>query len=116
MCFNIYAHNLDDHTKNFSFLREKDGWSLAPAYDLTYSDTYYGEHTTSVNGKGKGIEDEDLIKVGCDAGLKKSVCKNIINDIKLNIHDIDIYLHETPSMDLIKAGKVAINDRIDDML
>jgi hypothetical protein len=29
-----------------------NGWRLSPAYDLTYSDTYWGEQTTSVNGKG----------------------------------------------------------------
>ncbi len=85
MCFNIYAHNLDDHTKNFSFIRQDNKWSLAPAYDLTYSDTYFGEHTTSVNGKGQGISDEDLLKVGTDAGLKQNKCKEIIGEIKSNI-------------------------------
>lgn len=28
-------------------------WRLSPAYDLTYSNTYYGEHTTTVDGNGK---------------------------------------------------------------
>ena len=50
MCFNILTHNFDDHTKNFSFTyTNESGWRLAPAYDLTYSDTYWGEHTTLVN-------------------------------------------------------------------
>ena len=35
MCFNVLTHNLDDHTKNFSFLyTDENGWRLAPAYDL----------------------------------------------------------------------------------
>ncbi len=56
MCFNVLTHNRDDHAKNFSFMFTEDkGWRLAPAYDLTYSDTYFGEHTTSVNGKGRDL-------------------------------------------------------------
>ena len=52
MCFNVFAHNRDDHSKNFTFLydEENDSWRLSPAYDLTYSNTYYGEHTTAVDG------------------------------------------------------------------
>ena len=83
MCFNVLTHNLDDHTKNFSFLyTDEKGWRLAPAYDLTYSETYWGEHTTSVNGKGKEISEEDLIKVGTDAGLKKEYCKETLEMIR----------------------------------
>ena len=54
MCFNVFAHNRDDHAKNFSFLYDDGlkGWRLSPAYDLTYSSTYFGEHTTSVDGNG----------------------------------------------------------------
>lgn len=82
MSFNVLAHNRDDHTKNFSFLYTDDkGWRLAPAYDLTYSDTYWGEQTTSVNGKGKDISDKELIKVGKDAGLPKSFCIECLVEI-----------------------------------
>ena len=36
MVFNVYNREMDDHTKNFSFLMTEDGkWHLAPAYDLT---------------------------------------------------------------------------------
>lgn len=55
MCFNVFAHNRDDHSKNFTFLydTEKGGWRLAPAYDLTYSNSIGGEHATCINGNGK---------------------------------------------------------------
>ena len=55
MCFNVFAHNRDDHSKNFTYIyNEKDDmWRLSPAYDLTYSNTYYSEHTTTVDGNGK---------------------------------------------------------------
>lgn len=51
--FNIYSHNRDDHSKNVSWLMDDSGiWSLAPAYDLTYSSTAIGEHSTTVDGEG----------------------------------------------------------------
>ena len=30
MCFNVFAHNRDDHVKNFTFLyhKETDSWGL----------------------------------------------------------------------------------------
>jgi len=84
MCFNVYAGNQDDHLKNFSFLYDdqKSCWCLSPAYDLTPCNTAFGEHTTIVNGKGKDILDDDLITVGCKAGLKKSSCLSIATEIK----------------------------------
>lgn len=46
--FNVLAHNRDDHSKNFAFLMNKIGeWSLAPAYDLTFSSSSQGYHSTS---------------------------------------------------------------------
>jgi serine/threonine-protein kinase HipA len=34
MVFNVLVSNTDDHLRNHGFLREGDGWRLAPAYDL----------------------------------------------------------------------------------
>lgn len=77
MCFNVFAHNRDDHAKNFTFIynEEKDRWSLSPAYDLTYSNTYFGEQTCSVNGEGKAPEMKDLLAVGKKAGLPDRFCR-----------------------------------------
>lgn len=65
MCFNVFAHNRDDHSKNFSFFyEEKEGkWRLSPAYDLTYSNSIGGEHATTINGKGKTPCIDDLLAV-----------------------------------------------------
>ncbi len=94
MCFNVLTHNNDDHTKNFSFqYTENQGWRLAPAYDLTYSDTYWGEHTTSVNGKGKDILDEDLIYVGTASGMEESICKEYLREIKGNTQELSKYIN-----------------------
>jgi serine/threonine-protein kinase HipA len=52
--FNLVTNNRDDHSKNFSFLMDSFGiWSVAPAYDLTYSTTSHGYHSTSYNGESK---------------------------------------------------------------
>ena len=84
MCFNVFAHNLDDHLKNFSFVYDENinRYRLSPAYDMTYSNTYYGEHTTSVNHKGKDITIDDLVIVGTKSGLKKDFCLNEANRVK----------------------------------
>lgn len=93
MCFNVLTHNRDDHTKNFSFLYTNNlGWRLAPAYDLTYSDTYWGEQTTSVNGKGKDISDKDLIKVGRASGLSKDFCEKCFYEIRDGVEILKPYL------------------------
>ena len=84
MCFNVFAHNRDDHAKNFTFLyhETEDAWRLSPAYDMTYSKTYYGEHTTSVDGNGKDPGEKELLKVGKNAGLREAHCLGIIEEIR----------------------------------
>lgn len=83
MCFNVFAHNRDDHAKNFAFLYDEstDKWHLSPAYDLTYSNTYFGEHTTSVDDNGRNPGEKELINVGIKAGMKKQNCTQIIEEI-----------------------------------
>lgn len=96
MCFNVLTHNLDDHVKNFSFLYTANaGWRLAPAYDLTYSNTYFGEHTTSVSGKGRDISDEDMITVGTKAGLSKAKCVKLLDKVRNEVKALDIYTWST---------------------
>lgn len=113
MCFNILTHNLDDHTKNFSFTyTNENGWRLAPAYDLTYSDTYWGEHTTSVNGKGKDISKADLIKIGVDAGLPKSFCEKSYEDIYIKTRVLEKYLGNSTQK---KGRMTSIKKRVEEL-
>ena len=90
MCFNVFAHNRDDHAKNTTFIYDdfKKKWCLSPAYDLTYSTTYYGEHTTSINYKGKNITDEDLLAVGLKVMLNKKKCLEIIESVKNTVNEM----------------------------
>lgn len=84
MCFNVFAHNRDDHSKNFSFLYDdnKKEWHLSPAYDLTYSSSFNGEHATTINGEGKNPNLDDILAVAKNIGLKEKSAKNIALDIQ----------------------------------
>ena len=96
MCFNVFAHNRDDHSKNFTYLYDEsaDSWRLSPAYDLTYSNTYYGEHTTTVDGNGRNPGKKELLAVGTMAGMKKELCMDIITEIKSCVNEmLGIYLN-----------------------
>ena len=85
-----FAHNRDDHSKNFTYLydEEKDSWRLSPAYDLTYSSTYYGEHTTTVDGNGRNPGRKEILTVGITAGMKKEVCVDIMDQIEKCVRDM----------------------------
>ncbi len=91
MCFNVFAHNRDDHSKNFSFLynEQKDQWSLSPAYDLTWSSTCYGEHTTTVDGNGRDPDMKELLAVGRQAGLPTRRCREIAEQIRTEAQPLE---------------------------
>lgn len=76
MVFNVMSRNHDDHTKNFSFLMDKEGnWSLAPAYDLCYSYNPGGQwtsrHQMSINSKRDDFTLQDLHIVADKMGIRK---------------------------------------------
>ena len=88
MAFNVIAHNVDDHSKNFSFLMDRKGrWSLAPAYDLTFSVDlealpFENYHALSVNSKVSDITDEDMLVVAEQFDLKKGDAHRTIEAVK----------------------------------
>ena len=90
MAFNIYIEEVDDHTKNFSFLMRPNGqWELAPAYDLTgyhssvedkSFEAWSNPHVLSVNGKSSGITDADLLAVAARYGI--GTAKRVLSEVK----------------------------------
>lgn len=84
MCFNVFAHNRDDHAKNFSWIYDErmDCWHPSPAYDLTWSTTYFGEHTTTVDGNGRDPGMKELLAVGKAAGMTQKACRQIAEEIR----------------------------------
>lgn len=76
MCFNVFARNQDDHTKNISFLMDENGqWALSPAYDVTYAydpvNKWMKDHQMSINGKRKDIERLDMVALAKMMNIKK---------------------------------------------
>ncbi len=76
MCFNVIARNQDDHTKNISFLMDKNGnWTLSPAYDMTYAynpeAAWTKSHQMTINGKYDDIQRSDLTDVAGKMNINK---------------------------------------------
>ena len=87
MCFNVFAHNRDDHSKNFSWLYNEDEkrWFLSPAYDLTYSNSIGGEHATTIDGEGKNPNIENILAVAKKNGIKLSRAKEIAEEVEATV-------------------------------
>lgn len=90
MCFNVFAHNRDDHSKNFTYMYKETEkrWVLSPAYDLTYSNSIGGEHATTVNGNGKNPTMEDILAVAKKNGLNITKAKRTVADIQECVSDM----------------------------
>lgn len=84
MCFNVFAHNRDDHSKNFTYqyIEKEKRWILSPAYDLTYSNSIGGEHATTVHGNGTNPSTEDILLVAKGIGINQKKAKSVASEIK----------------------------------
>ncbi len=87
MVFNIVARNQDDHVKNIAFLMDKRGhWSLAPAFDVTYSynpsGTWTSTHQMTLNGKRDGFTLADFEACAKSALMKRGRAKAIILEVQ----------------------------------
>lgn len=82
MVFNLVCDNRDDHAKNFSFICRKGEWTLAPAYDITYSPQgSKGQHATSLFYEGNPSLDL-VIKAGTQIRIPRSRCIEIIKSVE----------------------------------
>ena len=92
-CFNVLAHNRDDHVKNFSFLlNDKNEWILSPAYDLVFSYGPGGEQSMLVMGEGKNPGMAQLLALGKQHGLKNSPA--ILAEVKRAVADWPRYARQ----------------------
>lgn len=85
MCFNVFAHNRDDHSNNFTFLCDHGDWRLAPAYDLTFSNSIGGEHATTVDGEGRDPSLKHLLAVAKKAGIRESTAREIAFQVETTV-------------------------------
>lgn len=90
MVFNIVARNQDDHVKNIAFLMDRRGsWSLAPAYDVTYSYNPSGKwtarHQMTLNGKQDGFTMEDFWAFAEVASMKRGRAEAILDEVRKTV-------------------------------
>lgn len=87
MVFNIVARNQDDHVKNVAFLMNREGeWSLAPAFDVTYSynpsGSWTAAHQMTLNRKRDGFTLADFKACAKAALMKQGRAATIIEEVQ----------------------------------
>lgn len=98
MVFNVLAGNVDDHTKNFSFMMGEDGiWHITPAYDLTFTidldaPAYVNRHCLTIGGKNDAITTDDLIRFARMNDIKDA--EGIIAEVTKSIDHFPEYARE----------------------
>jgi serine/threonine-protein kinase HipA len=106
--FNVFSHNKDDHSKNVSFIMNSDGnWTLAPAYDLTFSTSSHGYHSTSIAGEGQNPGVTHLNKLAETFGMKNPY--QIIDQVQSSTRKWEYFADEAK---VTKASKQMISKMI----
>ncbi|MDH2908869.1 MAG: HipA domain-containing protein [Candidatus Eremiobacteraeota bacterium] len=83
MVFNVLAHNRDDHANQHAFLMdERGGWTLAPAFDLTYS---------RGPGTGDDITRSTFEKAANVQGIKASQAAEMIDEVSTVVNDFAVF-------------------------
>lgn len=116
MLFNIVARNQDDHVKNIAFLMDRSGqWSLAPAFDVTYSYNPSGlwtsTHQMTVNGKRDGFTMADIRTSGKAAGLKPRQISAAADDVRAAVRGWPRFAREAGVAAEV-AGQIAHTHRV----
>ncbi len=113
MVFNLVYANADDHLKNHSFIYNEltDQWSLAPAYDLTFSlnpllNYKKVSRALSINGKRQNISKEDVLVLA-----KKYTIKNPSSIIEQLLSSVEFW--EQKAQDLAIPTKIIGNMKKD---
>jgi serine/threonine-protein kinase HipA len=112
MAFNIVARNQDDHVKNIAFLMNREGeWSLAPAFDVTYSynpsGSWTATHQMTLNGKRDGFTLADFEACAKAALMKRGRAGMIIEEVQAAVKRWPEFAAEAQLSDewLNKIGK-----------
>jgi len=117
MAFNIVARNQDDHVKNIAFLMNQQGeWSLAPAFDVTYSynpaGAWTGTHQMTLNGKRDGFSLADFDTCAKAALMKRGRAKAILAEVQAAVERWREFAAEAKLTDEVR-GKIQRAHRFD---
>ncbi len=109
MVFNIVARNQDDHVKNIAFLMDRTGtWSLAPAFDVTYSynpdGAWTARHQMTLNGKQDGFVLEDFRACAKGASMKRGRAEDMVEEVQRTVARWRSYADETGVPAKVREG------------
>jgi serine/threonine-protein kinase HipA len=109
MVFNIIARNQDDHVKNIAFLMDKTGgWSLSPAYDVTYSynpsGAWTANHQMTLNGKRDHFVMDDFRACARSAAMKRGRAEAIVAEVSKVVSHWREYADEAGVPALLRDG------------
>jgi serine/threonine-protein kinase HipA len=84
MVFNVFAHNRDDHAKNFAFMLDEGSgeWSLTPAYDLTFSPGPGGEHAMTLAGEGRAPDSGHILRLAGEREVSPAQAGVILAEVR----------------------------------
>lgn len=110
--FNVFSHNRDDHSKNFSFLMDKTGgWQFAPAYDLTFSNSSHGFHSTMVAGESQSPGTKHLLELAKHFRIKHP--EKIMEEVREAVSNWGFFADEAG---VSNDSKRLIKKRLDQLL
>lgn len=78
--FNVCVSNCDDHLRNHGFLLERDGWSLAPAYDMNPDPDGRGLNL-NISESDNAQHLELVMKVAVDFRVKSAKADEILAEV-----------------------------------
>ncbi len=91
--FNVFAHNRDDHSKNFAFLMDASGtWKVAPAYDLTFSSSGHGMHSTMIAKESANPTKKHLMELAAYFKIKNA--SDIIDEVQAVVFNWKTYAEQ----------------------
>jgi serine/threonine-protein kinase HipA len=87
MVFNVVARNQDDHVKNIALLMDRaGGWTLAPAYDVTYAfapgGRWTARHQMSINAKRADFTIGDFDACAETVSIKRTRAHEIYDEVR----------------------------------
>ncbi len=95
--FNVVFNNRDDHSKNFSFLMDKEGsWKFSPGYDLTFSEGPRGEHQMDICGEARAPGRKHLLELASKAGIVQRAATEIIERIATVADSFSDFVEDLP--------------------
>lgn len=83
VAFNICVGNSDDHFRNHSFLLDKNGWRLSPAYDMNPTDSQY--QALNIDQYSNEASLKNLLDASDDYMIGKQDALAIIEDVQYGV-------------------------------